>query len=208
MKQFFIHGLGQTSESWKETIIHLKNKDHIICPNLADLVQTDCVSYRCLYLAFSELCKKLGEPVDLCGLSLGGVLALNYAIDYPDMVHSLVLIAPQYKMPKRLLQFQNIIFHFMPRSAFQSTGFKKADFIELCQSMFELDFSRSIHNITCPVLVVCGEKDGANKKAAKKLNEILRNGMLKEISHSGHEVNIDAPQELSKLLSIFYDSMV
>lgn len=208
MKQIFVHGLGQTSESWDKTIIHLNNKDHIVCPNLADLVQTGEVSYKRLYLAFAELCNKLGKPIALCGLSLGGVLALNYAIDYPDRVHSLVLIAPQYKMPKRLLRLQNIVFHFMPKSTFQSTGFKKADFIELCQSMIELDFSKSINEITCPVLVVYGEKDSANKKAAIELNDLLRNGTLKKISHSRHEVNIDAPDELAKLLHTFYDCMV
>lgn len=207
MKQIYVHGLGQTSESWEKTIIGLKNKAHIVCPDLADLIQTGEVSYKRLYLAFAELCNQSGKPIALCGLSLGGVLALNYAIDYPDRVHSLVLIAPQYKMPKRLLRFQNIVFHFMPKSAFQSTGFKKADFIELCQSMMELDFSKSISKITCPVLVVYGEKDSANKKAAIELNGLLRNGTLKEISHSGHEVNIDAPEELSKLLHTFYGCM-
>ena len=204
MKQIYVHGLGQTSESWEKTVIHLKYKEHIICPNLADLVQTGRVSYNRLYSAFSALCNQFGEPIDLCGLSLGGVLALNYAIDYPNRVRSLVLIAPQYKMPKRLLQFQNIIFHFMPKSTFQSTGFKKADFIELCQSMIELDFSKFINKIVCPVLVIYGQKDYANKRAALELNGILRNGTLKEISHSGHEVNIDAPEELSKLLRTFY----
>lgn len=203
MKQIYVHGLGQTPESWEKTIIGLNNKD-IICPDLADLVPTGGVSYRRLYLAFSELCDPLGKPLDLCGLSLGGVLALNYAVDHPDRVRSLVLIAPQYKMPKRMLQFQNVIFHFLPKSVFPSSGFKKTDFIELCRSMMELDFSKSIHKVTCPVLVVYGEKDGANKKAAIELNGILRNGTLKEISHAGHEVNMDAPEELSKLLRTFY----
>lgn len=208
MKQIYVHGLGQTSESWEKTISRLKNKEYILCPNLADFVQTGEVSYRRLYLAFSEVCNQFRKPLDLCGLSLGGVLALNYAIDYPDRVHSLVLIAPQYKMPKNLLRFQNMIFHCMPKSAFQSTGFKKADFIELCRSMMELDFSESINKITCPVLVVYGEKDSANKKAAIELNSILRNGTLKEVSHCGHEVNLDAPEELSALLRTFYECMV
>lgn len=92
----------------------------------------------------------------------------------------------------------------MPKSTFQSTGFKKADFIELCQSMMEIDFCKSINKISCPALIIYGEKDSANKKAAIELNSILRNGTLREISHAGHEVNIDAPEELSKLISTFY----
>ena len=53
-------------------------------------------------------CDKENEEIVLCGLSLGAVLTLNYAIDHPDKVKALVLIAAQYKMPKKLLfeQFQ------------------------------------------------------------------------------------------------------
>ena len=205
MKQVFIHGLGQTANSWDKTISQLKNKENNICPNLADLVQTGETNYENLYSNFSDLCDKSDKPIDLCGLSLGSVLALNYAIDYPHRVRSLILIAPQYRMPEKLLKFQNIIFRFMPESAFRSTGFKKADFIQLCKSMMKLDFSRSISKITCPVLVVYGEKDAANKKAAVELNKTLKKSVIKEISHSGHEVNIDAPKRLSKLINTFYD---
>ena len=37
------------------------------------------------------------QLLNLCGLSLGAVLALNYAIDFPKKVNSLILIAPQYE---------------------------------------------------------------------------------------------------------------
>ena len=59
----------------------------------------------------------------------GQCIALNYAIDYPKKVKALVLIAAQYKMPARLLKLQNALFHFMPQSMFQQTGFGKLDFI-------------------------------------------------------------------------------
>lgn len=205
MKQIYVHGLGQTAKSWEKTISLLNNKEHIICPNLADLVPIGGVNYKRLYTAFSELCNRSDRSIDLCGLSLGSVLALNYTIDYPHKVHSLVLIAPQYKMPKRLLQFQNIVLHLVPGSSFQTTGFKKADFIALCRSMLELDFSKTMDKISCPVLVVYGEKDHANKKAAIELSKILRSGTLKEIHHAGHEVNIDTPEQLSKELCAFYN---
>ena len=204
MKQVFIHGLGQTANSWEKTISQLNNKENIICPNLADLVQTDEIKYENLFSNFSDLCSQLDKPIDLCGLSLGSVLALNYAIEYPHRVHSLILVAPQYRMPKKLLRFQNVLFRLMPKSMFKSTGFSKSDFIQLCESMMNLDFSSSISNITCPVLVVYGEKDTANKKAAIELSRMLKRGALKEITHSGHEVNIDTPKRLAKLICAFY----
>ncbi len=71
--------------------------------------------------------------MDLCGLSLGGVLALQYTIEHPEKVNSLVLIAAQYKMPAKLLKPQNSFFRFMPKSSFQQTGFGKREFMELCK---------------------------------------------------------------------------
>ena len=102
------------------------------------------MTYDNLYAAFSDYCNQYDEPIDLCGLSLGGVLALNYAIQYPKKVRSLVLIATQYKMPKKLLKFQNLLFRFMPKSMFQQMGFRKADFLLLCETMMELDFNNSL----------------------------------------------------------------
>ncbi|MCH5193067.1 MAG: alpha/beta hydrolase [Oscillospiraceae bacterium] len=205
MKRVFIHGLGQSSSVWEETISQLNENEDILLPDLSDLIQDKEVNYENLYAAFSDFCSRSDEPVDLCGLSLGAVLALNYAIDYPDKVNSLVLIAAQYKMTKGLLRVQNFIFSFMPDSMFKSAGFKKSDFIQLCKTMSELDFSNSVKNISCPVLIVYGEKDSANKKASLELNVILENSELKRVSGSGHEVNVDAPEKLAVLLNDFYD---
>lgn len=37
-------------------------------------------------------------------------------------------------------------------------GFKKADVINLCGTMAELDFSDSLHKVSCPVLTDCVAK--------------------------------------------------
>lgn len=207
MKQIYVHGLGQTSDSWTKTIDILQTTDYSLCPNLPDLVHSKEVTYDNLYAAFSDYCNQYDEPIDLCGLSLGGVLALNYAIQYPKKVRSLVLIATQYKMPKKLLKFQNLLFRFMPKSMFQQMGFRKADFLLLCETMMELDFNNSLHKISCPTLLLYGEKDTANKNASIELAELLKNVELKTIIGAGHEVNIESPQELAEILHAFYERM-
>ena len=92
-------------------------------------------------------------------------------------------------------------------SAFNKIGFKKADVISLCDTMAELDFSNSLHKMSCPVLIVCGEKDNANKKTAKELCHYLNNSNFHELMKTGHEVNIEAPEELAIVLQRFYDSI-
>ncbi len=203
MKKIFVHGLGQEPSSWDKTISYMKNTENIVCPNLAEMLPEDDNSYESLYGGFAEYCNNFNENLDICGLSLGGVLAINYALEFPQKVNSLVLIAPQYKMPEKLLKFQNMIFKFLPGSKFSGTGLKKKQFIELCSSMMKLDFSDDAEKISCPVLIICGEKDGANKKASIGLSEKIKNPELFIIKNSGHEVNIDAPKQLAELLDKF-----
>jgi len=200
MRQIYVHGLGQTSASWEKVI---GPPESSVCPDLAEMGRD--ATYQSIYEGFSQICDGFDEEVDLCGLSLGGVLALNYAIEHPQKVNSLVLIAAQYKMPKGLLRLQNLLFQFMPKSMFRETGFGKKEFIQLCKTMMELDFSHTMQNVTCPTLVVCGERDSANQKAAKEIACLLKNAELCIIRGAGHEINTEAPEELSKTLREFYN---
>jgi pimeloyl-ACP methyl ester carboxylesterase len=123
MTNIFIHGLGQTSVSWEKTINGLDTTTDIFCPNLSEILRNKEINYLNLYNAFSEYCNKISGTINLCGLSLGGVIALQYAIEHPDRINSLILIAAQYQMPKKLLAFQNIIFKLMPEKTFDEMGY-------------------------------------------------------------------------------------
>lgn len=198
--QIFVHGLGQTPESWQDTLAQLPGEHW--CVDLPNLLSGQEATYANLYRAFAAQCDSMVQPLDLCGLSLGGVLALNYAIDHPERLHSLVLIATPCQMPHRLLQFQNLLFRLMPQCAFRSTGFSKADFLRLCQTMMALDFTSRLENITCPTLVLCGEKDKPNRAACTHL--AARLGTKPHlIPGAGHEANTEAPNALGALLREF-----
>lgn len=203
MSYIFVHGLGQNSFNWKATIDGLNISTNIECPNLFDLYIGE-LNYNNLYRAFSKYCDKHTEPLDICGLSLGGMLALNYTIDNPHKVHSLVLIGTQYSIPKKLMKFQNIIFKLMPEKYFGKIGISKKNVILLTNSMMKLNFENDLAKITCPVLVVCGEKDIANVKTSKKLKKLLNTSTLKLIQNAGHEVNKDNPKQLSDELNVFF----
>ena len=122
MHTIYLHGLGQTADSWKPVLEKITLPGDNSCPDLVALLRGREVSYSSLYQAFSQQCSKIDGELTLCGLSLGAVLALNYAIDHPGKVEALVLIAPQYKMPKKLLWLQNLVFRLMPESQFRQTG--------------------------------------------------------------------------------------
>lgn len=200
----FLHGLGQTSSSWNKTISNIEERSDIICLNLSDLLHGKEITYTNLYDAFSEFCMDFSEQLNICGLSLGGILALQYGIENPSKVNSMVLIGTQFVMPRTLLKFQNAIFYILPDSMFQQMGFGKKDFIKLSKSMVDLDFRHDLNKLSCPVLVICGENDKANKKASIDLRELLPHAEIQIIENAGHEVNVDSPEKLGEILNAFY----
>lgn len=200
MKYILLHGMGQNASSWDKTISILPDNTETVCPELSDFFTEGNCYYSKMYSSFCEYCNNFSEPLNLCGLSLGAVLALNYAIDFPQRVKSLILIAPQYDMPKFLLKVQNVLFKFMPESQFKDIGLTKKDFITLTNSMADMDFTSGLENVSCPALVLCGEKDNVNKKAAIKIVEKLSRAKFSTIENSGHEVNIDNPNGLAKAM--------
>lgn len=201
MNLILVHGLGQSASAWDKTAGYLPGSVSTVCPELSGMYK--CGGYNSLYSAFCEYCGGFPEPLDLCGLSLGAVLALNYAADFPEKVRSLVMIAGQYKVPKALMRLQGLIFRLMPKKSFEGTGFGKTDFIELNGSMAGLDFTDKLENITVDVLVAVGERDKPNAEAANELSMLL-GCPLEIIPDSGHEVNIDAPKALAEVLTAFY----
>ena len=206
LNKIFIHGLGQTDKSWNNVTTELNNINSK-CPNLKTLLGSKDVTFNNLYEAFSQYCDKFSDKIDLCGISLGGMLALKYTFNNPQKVNSLVLIGTQYKIPKLLFSLQGSVFRCLPNSVFGSMGFTKKDFITLTTSMKNIDFSKDLLNVNCKTLVICGKKDSANMKASNALHKIIKSSEITLVANSKHEVNTDAPIQLSKILLKFYNEM-
>ncbi len=199
MKIVFLHGLGQTAQNWNSVLEQVPCTD-TDCPELFTLEGQE-VTYSNVLAQLERRYEDTAEPFVLCGLSLGAILALDYAIRHGDQVSSLILIGVQYKVPTLLIDLQNLIFRCMPHKAFEPMGISKSDMIQLSHSMRSLDFRLKLNKVKCPVTIVCGEKDHANKKAAKQLNNLLPQSQLQIIPGAGHEVNKCAPEAISEILN-------
>ncbi|WP_322627558.1 alpha/beta hydrolase [Aedoeadaptatus coxii] len=201
----FLHGLGQDSSSWNETFQFLDFNekesiniidDAMMEPSFSDLKKN----------VKAQLAQKEG-PFILCGLSLGAVLAIAMSLDCPEKIAGLIVIAPQYKMPSLLLKFQNGLFKLIPERFFSQTGVSKEQMMSISSSMRGIDYSRRIHDIQCPVYIICGSRDWANKRAARSLYRQLPQSKLFYVDGAGHEVNVEAPRELAKIINTAYDEM-
>ena len=202
--KIFVHGSGHKATSWEKTISYMTNNEDIVCPNLSSILEGKEASYENLYSSFVKYCNEFDGQIHLCGLSLGGILALNFALDFPQKVKTLVLIGTPYKVPKVAFSFQNIIFRLLPKSIFETMAFDKKNTFALGDTMKNLDFSDRVKNIKCPTLILCGKKDSANMKSADYLSQSIRSAELKIIENTGHVVNEENPKALADILNEYY----
>lgn len=202
--KIFVHGSGHKATSWEKTISYMTNNEDIVCPNLSSILEGKEASYENLYSSFVKYCNEFDGQIHLCGLSLGGILAQNFALDFPQKVKTLVLIGTPYKVPKVAFSFQNIIFRFLPKSIFETMAFDKKNTFALGDTMKNLDFSDRVKNIKCPTLILCGKKDSANMKSADYLSQSIRSAELKIIENTGHVVNEENPKALADILNEYY----
>ena len=72
MKYIMLHGLGQSSESWSDTVKVFNDDFEVLCPNLSDWLFGKIPCYDTLYRTLETYCEQFEEPLNICGLSLGG----------------------------------------------------------------------------------------------------------------------------------------
>ena len=208
MTYVFLHGLGQTPAAWQPVLRRLAPENTaVFCPDLAALVPGPAPDYPSLLAALEEQLAPLPSPLHLCGLSLGGILALDYALRRQEQVASAVLCAVPVRMPRTLLRIQDLLFGLMPERAFAGTGFSRQRMRSLARSMAALDFSPRLPELHRPVLVLCGSRDRANRRSARELARALPDARLHWLAGADHELNTEAPEITAELLRGFYQSL-
>ena len=207
MINILVHGLGQDEKSWNEVKNQLNNNGiNVETPNLFSIVKNYQVNYDNMYKTFADYCNSFNEKINLVGLSLGGVLAIDYITKFPEKINSIILIGTPYKIPKTIITIQSIIYKFMPKRIFEKIGCSKKDMISLLNSMKNLSIPDKAPHIKSNTLIICGEeeKNNINMKSAKQLSKVIQNSKLKIIENAGHEVNIDNPIELANTIYDFW----
>lgn len=199
MKIVFLHGLGQRAADWDRVASQFPNTD---CPDLFEIAG-EKLNYAAILSSLEERYEHEKEPLCLCGLSLGGMLALDYALRHGDRVAAMVLLGARDRTPRLLMDIQDLLFRCMPDKAFASTGMKKEQVRDLTRSMKNLDFTDRLSTIHCPVTVACGAKDYPNLAAARRLAKYLPNARLYVVPHAGHELNTDAPDTVAEIVREF-----
>jgi len=93
-----VHGMGGSSQTWREVLPHLAARHRVIAPDLighgqSDKPRTD-YSLGAFAVWLRDLLDQLGvSRVTVVGHSLGGGVAMQFAHQHPEYVERLVLIS-------------------------------------------------------------------------------------------------------------------
>ena len=159
--------------------------------------------------------------VNICGFSDGGIVGMNVAVHYGQLINSLVLIGAQPVWDEITIE----TIRTWGNVEQLSQGFQDAlakshgdpywkDLIKLYVQAAERVFANQeliapdMSNIDCPTLVVHGDQDiWGGIESAYIVNDAIAGSKLKIFIGAGHYVQRDAPDEFNRSVMEFLDSV-
>jgi pimeloyl-ACP methyl ester carboxylesterase len=169
------------------------------------------------------------EQIDLCGLSIGGWNAANYAYYYPKRVEKLILLSPIQTLSKMhptfFIKIMRMGFHPTRANVEKYIGWSGAQESSLPESIIK-QFTISVMNVNAnsvfpkwikesslktlnmPVLVLLGEREFAYSvhKALERAQRMISDLRIEVIDNASHLLNICAPDIINNKILAFLQS--
>ena len=202
MKLIFLHGLGQSADSWKEVQDLLTDYPSEALDLFASGVGTYQEAKERIYQHLSEET----EPFVLIGLSLGAALALELSsYDLPNL-QALVLSGCPLKLAGNIpFYIQSLIFKLLPKRIFEKQGADKSLLVGVSEELKTLDLREIAKNCSYPTLLICGSQDKPNLKSMKGLQQLIPNSQFQIIPDGPHVLNRAKPKEFAEITRSFLE---
>ena len=202
MKLIFLHGLGQSAESWKE----VRNLLTDYPSEAIELFPSGVSNYQQAKERVYQHLAQETEPFILVGLSLGAALALELSsYDLPNL-QGLVLSGCPLKLAGNILfKIQLMIFKLLPKSFFEKRGANKALMVGVSEELKTLDLTDISRTCPYPTLLICGSKDKPNLSSMKDLHILLKDSQFQIIPDGPHVLNKEKPKEFVEKIRSFLE---
>ena len=202
MKLVFLHGLGQSADSWKEVQDLLADY-----PSEAlDLFPSGVGTYQEAKERIYQHLSKETEPFVLVGLSLGATLALELSSSEIPNLQGLVLSGCPLKLAGNIpFYIQLLIFKLLPKRIYEKQGADKSLMVGVSEELKTLDLREMARNCPYPSLLICGSQDKPNLKSMKGLQQQIPNSQFQIIPDGPHVLNRAKPKEFAEITRSFLE---
>lgn len=227
-----IHGLGANADSWRWQIEALSANYRVIAPDLRGHGRSghrndEPLTMRIMALDVIGLVNSLGiEQAHFCGISMGGMIALEIFVRYGTRVKSLILadttafFPPPQNLEELLGHFDNLnMAEWAQVMACRLVSPQAPDELrqEIAQVLaanqrtpyrqgliatFSGDYRWVLPQIDVPTLILVGAEDQATPFGyAQYLHKNIPGSKLQVISQAGHSAHLENPGEFNLRLS-------
>jgi pimeloyl-ACP methyl ester carboxylesterase len=135
------------------------------------------------------------DSADICGFSMGGSVAYQFAVQSPKRLRKLVIISSTYKTDGWLPEINNAFKNFKPevfnnsplQVAYDAVAPDKTKWTKFLEQMFvfaDEPFNvgdSNISKIAAPVLLISGDNDGLDKIELAKTYKLLGGGVSADL---------------------------
>ncbi|TJY59999.1 alpha/beta fold hydrolase [Sinimarinibacterium sp. CAU 1509] len=230
-----IHGLGSSSRDWAPQLEAFSANHTVIAPDLRGHGRTPGARGRFSLRGFAEdvaaIMADAGfADADVVGLSLGGAVAFQLAVDYPERVRSLTIVnsSPSFVPRTRrehLMVLQRLLVirllgmrrmgqilapRLFPDNAALRDLFveqyaqnRKSDYLATLKALVGWSVAERLPDITCPTLVVSADQDYTPVADKQAYVDQIPQARLAVIANAHHAVTAERPDAFNCELGEF-----
>ena len=232
-----IHGLGSSTRDWEEQVPFFSQKFKVISIDLRGHGKTDKpkgpYSMEMFAKDIADLLNKLGiNSTHILGISLGGGIAFQFAVDYPEMVNSLIIVNAGIEIPAD--SFKMKIEAFKRTSIVKLIGMKKMGkvlaprlfikpeqeqlrkklierwaendkkaYISAMRALIGWSIRDQLHKLNFPTLIIGSDEDYAPSSIKEKYTALIPNAKFIEIEDARHAVTMEKPKQFNEIVMKF-----
>lgn len=233
----FIHGLGSSTRDWELQVQKFSKTHQVITFDLRGHGQSDKPAGPYSMSMFASdtkgLLKSLGiESAHVVGLSLGGGIAFQLAIDSPKLVKTMVIVnsAPELVVRTfkdklgvwqrfiivRLLGMRRMgevlskrLFPKVEHASLQTTFVERwaendsQAYQEAMRAMIGWSVTDKLGSIKCPTLVITADQDYTPVSLKEEYTKLMPNAQLVVIPDAHHATPVEQPETFNAALMDF-----
>jgi pimeloyl-ACP methyl ester carboxylesterase len=233
----FVHGLGSSSQDWSRQVDAFADSYRVITFDVRGHGQSDKPEGPYSIPLFAEDTAALlwaleAAPANIVGLSMGGMIALQLALDAPDLVKRLVVVnsTPEAELDslrdrwiywsRRLASkvlgmratgkmIANRIFVKPEQGTLRQQFIErwaandKQAYLNTIDAIAGWGVADQLGEITCPALIVAADKDYTPVSAKREYAARMPNAELTIIEDSHHATPVERPRAFNHVLDGF-----
>jgi len=219
----FTHGLASTGDTWSAQVAGLSDRFRCLTWDLRGHGASGSPAGPCSIAALAaDLLAVLDdaqvERATVVGHSAGGVIAMRFALDYPQRTAGLVLVGTASECNDKAAQFYLELARIAQERGMDPVRRRlglgnqppvpvdPATFAQVATCMAGLrenPLTPEMEKIRCPTLIVVGEKDFLGAGGSVILSRRIAGSVLKIVPERGHGIFLEDPAGFNALLAEF-----